>query len=104
MVRVCCRGVIRFHWNDKEWSKVVDPAEEEANNEILHYALMQSCRRSWRFILHVLLLLQARLAPFFSLGQLEINEMATVTCLVRSSNPDVIMKNCEKYGLKVDHS
>eukprot|EP00804_Cyclotella_cryptica_P028508 CCRYP_014803-RA/>CCRYP_014803-RA protein AED:0.08 eAED:0.08 QI:122/1/1/1/1/1/4/461/1389 len=35
---------------------------------------------------------------------LESNEMATVTCLVRSSDPDVIRKNGEKYHLKVDHS
>jgi len=35
---------------------------------------------------------------------LDVNEMATVTCLVRSADPDVVRKNCEKYGLKVDHS
>ncbi|KAL7541007.1 hypothetical protein ACHAXR_010553, partial [Thalassiosira sp. AJA248-18] len=32
------------------------------------------------------------------------NEMATVTCLVRSGDPDVVRKNCDKYGLKIDHS
>lgn len=35
---------------------------------------------------------------------LSMNDMATVTCLVRSSDPDVVRKNCDKYGLKVDHS
>ncbi|KAL3773203.1 hypothetical protein ACHAWO_006325 [Cyclotella atomus] len=35
---------------------------------------------------------------------LEANEMTTVTCLVRSSDPDVIRKNADKYELKLDHS
>jgi len=35
---------------------------------------------------------------------LEVNKMATVTCLVRSGDPDIVRKNAEKYGLNVDHS
>mmetsp|Transcript_10192 Transcript_10192/g.18612 ORF Transcript_10192/g.18612 Transcript_10192/m.18612 type:complete len:1403 (-) Transcript_10192:641-4849(-) len=35
---------------------------------------------------------------------LAVNEMATVTCLVRSGDAEVVRKNCDKYGLKVDHS
>ena len=35
---------------------------------------------------------------------LEANDMATVSCLVRSDDPDIVRKNCDRYGLKVDHS
>lgn len=36
---------------------------------------------------------------------LKNNDMATVTCLVRSPDPNAVRSNCEKYGLDdVDHS
>ncbi len=35
---------------------------------------------------------------------LATNEIATVTCLVRSSDPNAVRKNCEKYGLSIDYS
>lgn len=35
---------------------------------------------------------------------LDLNKMATVTCLVRSADPDIVRKNGDKYGLKIDHS
>ena len=36
---------------------------------------------------------------------LDHNALATVTCLVRSSDQDIVRKNCERYGLtEVDHS
>ena len=35
---------------------------------------------------------------------LETNEFATVTCLVRSNDQDIIKKNADKYSLTIDHS
>eukprot|EP00956_Cyclotella_meneghiniana_P020988 scaffold37679_cov76-Cyclotella_meneghiniana.AAC.2 len=35
---------------------------------------------------------------------LESNELATVTCLVRSTDQDIVKKNAEKYNLTIDHS
>eukprot|EP00569_Conticribra_weissflogii_P007712 CAMPEP_0171335648 /NCGR_PEP_ID=MMETSP0878-20121228/5495_1 /TAXON_ID=67004 /ORGANISM="Thalassiosira weissflogii, Strain CCMP1336" /LENGTH=1371 /DNA_ID=CAMNT_0011836963 /DNA_START=214 /DNA_END=4329 /DNA_ORIENTATION=- len=35
---------------------------------------------------------------------LATNDIATVTCLVRSSDPNAVRKNCDKYGLSIDFS
>ena len=35
---------------------------------------------------------------------LTTNDIASVTCLVRSGDPDAVRNNCEKYGLKIDYS
>mmetsp|Transcript_43190 Transcript_43190/g.73651 ORF Transcript_43190/g.73651 Transcript_43190/m.73651 type:complete len:775 (-) Transcript_43190:133-2457(-) len=103
--------------SDKDWSVVVGP-EEPHENEVIERvrkdailppevsfqssavdAITASSARS------IFLTGATGYLGVHILAQLlDHNEMATVTCLVRSEDPDVVRKNCEKYGLKLDHS
>ena len=103
--------------SDKSWSVVADHQEQKANDEIIarvrsdavlppeltfHTPTVATTANTARSIF--LTGATGYLGVHILAQILESNEMATVTCLVRSSDPDVIRKNADKYGLKIDHS
>lgn len=103
--------------SEKSWSVVGGPEEQKANDEIIARVRSDAVlppELTFQTPTDVKTASTARsifltgatgyLGVHILAQVLESNEMATVTCLVRSSDPDVIRKNAERYGLTLDHS
>ena len=103
--------------SDKSWSVVPDPQEQKVTDEIISRVRSDAVLpQELTFQTPTVATTANTARSIFLTGAtgylgvhlltqvLESNEMSTVTCLVRSSDPDVIRKNADKYGLKPDYS